>query len=758
MMKLCALIPLLFAATVSMGQSPATQPAEMVITPGVGVGAITLGMNKEDVIKHLGKPDKIEGKGGFGLNYISSMGLSLLVSRSKGVVFISCWNSRATYWLHALSVKDFRGATDKGIKMGAGRDEIVRAYGKADSESGDAAMLYMDYRSQGIEFMLLYGKLVKIDVVEPNVFALIPATAFSQPATRPVTQPTTQPAVTAGTKPIPDLIEQLGSSKFKERQEAQEALVGIGPAALPGLRMALHDKDPERSTRAKQALESIQRYERIPDTVSQVFLKTYKLGKRAPIASGPLGIEDYLNDISTDGRIAELLEIAAKGSPAERGRLKEAVVAAMRKYVDELPDSIGPDEPWRPNARHTPGVFVCAYLLSSFDEQPAEMLDLLAQVLLRSQTASATYFKGSLKDFGGSQNGLILATACCHYLDLCQRDLGRKGALNTAQAKALEQYAAVKAASAGKGHPAEVEQVGVFRAAAAFALAGGNEKVRKLHDKWLAATAPARQKGEKLKGILPSGTEIELVGVSHYPDKNQPWWRPDGTRLDAPPVDPRDIDITSFIDPKVRKIELVFRLGGKADQPAYDSQIRRSDDEGVWWTGRRTRSGKFASDFKVIAINVPADSKTVWLDLLVAAGPWETVATCDGRQAKGPLSAATPGGRAGSEPSTVITARFDPDKKDAQVVGIDADGVKHIVRGFDIRKGDENAGANFLFQGLTPRQFKSFTLETRPNNELIHLTDISLVSGRLTDAQLIPAAPATQPAVRLKSMVGSELK
>jgi hypothetical protein len=90
-----------------------------------------------------------------------------------------------------MFVKDFRGATDKGIRMGAGRDEILRAYGKADSESGDASLLYMDYRSQGVQFMLRSGKLAKIDVVEPDVFALVPAAAFSQPAA--TTQPAAQP-------------------------------------------------------------------------------------------------------------------------------------------------------------------------------------------------------------------------------------------------------------------------------------------------------------------------------------------------------------------------------------------------------------------------------------------------------------------------------------------------------------------------------------------------------------------------------------
>jgi len=181
-------------ATQPVPVGASTQPAEMVITPGVGVGPITLGMSREDVIKHLGKPVKIEGEGGYGLNYISSMGLSVTVSPRKGVVSISCWTSRVMYWLYALGMKDFRGATDKGIKMGAGRDEIVRAYGRADSESGGAP-LYMDYRSEGIKFILCSGKLAQIEVVEPDVFALVPAAAFSQPAatTHPATQPATQP-------------------------------------------------------------------------------------------------------------------------------------------------------------------------------------------------------------------------------------------------------------------------------------------------------------------------------------------------------------------------------------------------------------------------------------------------------------------------------------------------------------------------------------------------------------------------------------
>jgi hypothetical protein len=261
---------------------------------------------------------------------------------------------------------------------------------------------------------------------------------------------------------------------------------------------------------------------------------------------------------------------------------------------------------------------------------------------------------------------------------------------------------------------------------------------------------PSSQLEEPLKAVLSSGVEIELVAVSDYPDKNAPWWRPDGTQLDAPPIDPVDLDITSYVDPKMRKIELVFRLSGKANQPAYESQIRATDDRGVWWAGRRTRDGKRADDMKVVGTMVPADAKTLEIDLLVAAGPWETVATSDGRKTEGPLGAAAAGDpAAGSGPSTAIAARFAPDKLDAQVIALDVDGVKHVVRGFDIRRGVNDAGANFRFQGLTPGQFKSFTLQTRPNNERIRLMEISLVPGQQTDAKLVaeripgePDAPA----------------
>jgi hypothetical protein len=293
---------------------------------------------------------------------------------------------------------------------------------------------------------------------------------------------------------IERLIKQLGSEKFVERETAQQALGKVGLPAMAALRTAAKEKDPERAQRAQQLLEPLERYERIPETVSQVLLTTYMLGKRAPVASPPyLGAEEYLKDIATDSRIAELLQIAAKGSSAERSRMKEGVIAALRKYVDDLPERTGPNEPWRPSAYQAPGVFACAYLLSSFDEHPVEMLDLLAQVLLRNQKALSAYFTVGPRDYVGSQARLLLAMAACHYLDVCAGGPGLRETLNDGQRKVLGQYAVEKDKAAGRGSVAEAEQVAVLRLTAAFALAGGDEKVKKLYKEWTASTQPATQ-------------------------------------------------------------------------------------------------------------------------------------------------------------------------------------------------------------------------------------------------------------------------
>ncbi|MCY2931625.1 MAG: hypothetical protein NTV86_19460 [Planctomycetota bacterium] len=212
------------------------------------------------------------------------------------------------------------------------------------------------------------------------------------------------------------------------------------------------------------------------------------------------------------------------------------------------------------------------------------------------------------------------------------------------------------------------------------------------------------------------------------------------------------MDVTSVNDPTRQKIELVFRVSGKAPEPGYESQIWRTDGGGHWWAGRRSKAGQFLPDLKIMGISVPADMQTLSLDLRAAAGPWQSE-TSDGLQAKGRLSAAKDAPNY-TEQSALITARVDTEKEDTQVVAIDRDGIRHVSRPVDTRGTDDVAEADFVFPRLTPANIKSFTLETRPY-EMIHLKDISLVPGRYADAEVTSGPPQSQPsATRIPALIG----
>jgi len=55
-----------------------------------------------------------------------------------------------------------------------------------------------------------------------------------------------------------DLVRQLGSAEYAEREAAMAALEELGPAALPALRAAGQSKDPEVRNRAAAAIATIE--------------------------------------------------------------------------------------------------------------------------------------------------------------------------------------------------------------------------------------------------------------------------------------------------------------------------------------------------------------------------------------------------------------------------------------------------------------------------------------------------------------------
>src|SRR5262245_20762376 len=57
---------------------------------------------------------------------------------------------------------------------------------------------------------------------------------------------------------LTSLIRQLGADSFQEREQASAGVVSLGRAALPQLRQAAKDPDPEIAQRAQACVELIE--------------------------------------------------------------------------------------------------------------------------------------------------------------------------------------------------------------------------------------------------------------------------------------------------------------------------------------------------------------------------------------------------------------------------------------------------------------------------------------------------------------------
>ncbi|MFI5454350.1 MAG: outer membrane lipoprotein carrier protein LolA [Isosphaerales bacterium] len=165
--------------------------SELVVTPREGIGPVKFGMKTDEVIKLLGPPDKIIDRST--LEYYSR-GFSISAHVQHGVHVIICFTGKTS----DVQVRDFAGRTDKGIRMGANRAAIEKAYGAPDSvrearfkdvfgkraanpeqKTGQVALSYYD--TLGLEFSLHDDALDSI-IIQLRQW---PASAPTKPAGAP---------------------------------------------------------------------------------------------------------------------------------------------------------------------------------------------------------------------------------------------------------------------------------------------------------------------------------------------------------------------------------------------------------------------------------------------------------------------------------------------------------------------------------------------------------------------------------------------
>lgn len=143
-----------------------------LVTPLVGIGDVRFGMSKDEVIKHLGQPNKVyPGAETTKLDYVASKGLGLTIHAERGLQMIQCWSDSGPQKL-PFPVTTFAGRTKEGIGMGATREQIIDAYGQPDriTRSSDPQKMFENlyYDKLRIKLTLWQDKLTSMTLEAPE--------------------------------------------------------------------------------------------------------------------------------------------------------------------------------------------------------------------------------------------------------------------------------------------------------------------------------------------------------------------------------------------------------------------------------------------------------------------------------------------------------------------------------------------------------------------------------------------------------------
>ena len=128
---------------------------KLVVKPLVGLGLARFGMSQSEVIQKIGKPDRVKTLNGVNVSLdYASRGFTLMFD-SSGFSAITLLDISANSVNHP-----FTGSTDKGIRLGATKAEIIRQYGPGDGQVADSNLL--QYRKHGVTCFLRDDRLVQM--------------------------------------------------------------------------------------------------------------------------------------------------------------------------------------------------------------------------------------------------------------------------------------------------------------------------------------------------------------------------------------------------------------------------------------------------------------------------------------------------------------------------------------------------------------------------------------------------------------------
>lgn len=225
----------------------------------------------------------------------------------------------------------------------------------------------------------------------------------------------------------------------------------------------------------------------------------------------------------------------------------------------------------------------------------------------------------------------------------------------------------------------------------------------------MAAAGTQTAKQSPFTAALPNGVTVELVGVCNWPAGGPVCWKADGLTLDKPVK-----VVRHDARPDADDYGFMLRVRG----PKY-AEVRWNNVEGAdGWGGTCDVvdiQGSRLDDCTAAVASLPGEVTRTALRVGVAAGPWTTISTHDGREMGYSGNAGVLWSQAFEDSdgtSVVATAEWHKDRTE-RIVAIDRAGAMHESAGGSVAVGNMDQMTT-RFDGLKRGQIKEFQYQVRP--------------------------------------------
>jgi hypothetical protein len=253
------------------------------------------------------------------------------------------------------------------------------------------------------------------------------------------------------------------------------------------------------------------------------------------------------------------------------------------------------------------------------------------------------------------------------------------------------------------------------------------------------ATRPATDENEFV-ARFSNGVEVEFIGLSINPSKEQPWWRPDGAPLAERPYD----NVRAHMGSGLPR-ELCFRWKNLPKDPDYTLSWHTVPPYEGAGGGPADAQGKTVKGLWASAIGMPGslETCTVQFSASVSSTPWKTVFEDTGRH-----YASMASGIDGKQRGVIWSpARVEGDEV---LITVSYKAPGESVRMVAVYKGEKRHAAvrcygngawdfmqqTFAFDKVSLKEIKKFELQTQMREiETVEFTNVSLHPDKITKVE-----------------------